>query len=169
VPGKASGGEAGERPQGMGRAVEHGNRNRQKDLVPPLPPAQLNEVVGTHQPDETPSWKAAAQRLQAVGGVMRTAEPTLEIADDDASVSGGDPPSLLQSEGERRHAGDRLQRVLRRHQPPYLVQREAPEREQAQMQMAVMGRLAARCGDAGRRFAGPGQRRSGTHLAAAAH
>jgi hypothetical protein len=70
---------------------------------------------------------------------VRTAEPGFEIAYDNALVSGGDLPSVLQPKGERRHAGDRLQGVLRRDQPPHLVEREAPGGEQAQMQMAAMG------------------------------
>ena len=73
LPGKASRGEASERLQRIGGAVEHGNRDRAKDLAPPLPVAQLHEVVRTHQPDETQPRKAAAQRLQGVGGVVRTA------------------------------------------------------------------------------------------------
>jgi len=56
-------------------------------------------------------------------------------------MSGGDLASLLQPQRERCHAGDRLQRVLRRDQPPHLVERKMPQREQAQMQVAAMGRV----------------------------
>ena len=65
--------------------------------------------------------------------------PAFEIADDNAPVSGGYSPGLLQPKGERRHPGDRLQRVLRRNQPPYFVEREVLEGQQAQMQMPAMG------------------------------
>ncbi len=68
--------------------------------------------------------KAPAQCLQRVGGVGR-AEPSLDAADPDAPVGGGDTGSRFQALGEGRHAGGRLQRVLRRYQPPHLVEIEA--------------------------------------------
>src|SRR5215468_9302786 len=125
----------------MERAVEYGNRNGSKDLVPPLPVAKLHEVVGPHQPDETQPREAPSQGSQGIGSVGRSNEPGFEIADDNASLSGGDPPSLFQAFGEGRHAGDWFQRVVRRDQPPHLVEIEAFESEPAEMQVAAMGRV----------------------------
>src|SRR5262249_22518976 len=62
-----------------------------------------------------------------------------EIGNDDAPPPSGDPSRLLQPIGERSHAGSRLQRVLRRDQPPHLVEVEVFEGKPAQMQMAAMG------------------------------
>ncbi len=39
------------------------------------------------------------------------------------------------------HGGDRLERVLRRHQPPDLIQGEAAQCQAADVQMAFMGRI----------------------------
>ena len=72
---------------------------------------------------------------------MRPAQPVFEIADDDAPVSGGDLPRLFEPNRKGRHAGDRLQRVLRRHQPPHLVEIEPFEGGQAQMQVTGVSRV----------------------------
>ena len=44
----------------------------------------------------------------------------------------------FQSLAQRRHACDRLQRVLGRDQPPNLIERQLLQREQAEAQMALM-------------------------------
>src|SRR3984893_13162839 len=56
-------------------------------------------------------------------------------------MPGSDPPCLVQPNRERCHAGNRLQRVLWRDEPPHLVELEALQGEQAQMQMSAMGRV----------------------------
>src|SRR3546814_8798683 len=55
--------------------------------------------------------------------------------------------------GERRHPARRLQRILRRDQPPYPVESEAPQRFLGDLPVAVVGRIegAAEQADAGAR------------------
>ena len=48
--------------------------------------AQLDEVVGAHQPDEAQPREAAAQCPQGVGGVSRSAQPVFQIAYDNAPM-----------------------------------------------------------------------------------
>jgi len=106
-------------------------------MLPTPPAADLRQIVGAHQPDETGARKAPLQRVQRVGGIAG-AEPRLDIGHLDALVGhhrgGGRHPI-----GERRHAADRFQRVLRRDQPPDLVEPEPSQRLAADVQMAVMG------------------------------
>jgi hypothetical protein len=52
-----------------------------------------------------------------------------------------DTPGRFQPYRERGHAGNRLQRVLRRDEPPNLVEVEVFERQKAEVQMAAMGRI----------------------------
>src|SRR3546814_2566960 len=46
--------------------------------------------------------------------------------------------------GERRHPARRLQRILRRDQPPYPVESEAPQRFLGDLPVAVVGRIEGR-------------------------
>ena len=101
----------------------------------------LGEVVATHEPDKPQPRKPATQDLQGVSGVVRPAQPIFEIADDDAPVPGGGLPRLLEPDRKGRHAGNRFQRVLRRHQPPHLVEIKPFESGQGQMQVTAMSRV----------------------------
>src|SRR5260221_13277835 len=82
---------------------------------------------------------------RARDGVDRTrgvagAEPRLDVGDLDARIlrqRRGRGEAL----GERRHAAHRLQWVLRRDQPPHLIEREPSQRLAADMEMAAMGRI----------------------------
>jgi len=100
---------------------------------------ELREIVGTHQPDEASPRKAAFQRAQRVGGVTR-AQPRLDIGNPDALVA-DDRRGGCDAVGERRHAVDRLQRILRRDEPPDLVELEMAQRLAADVQVAAMGRV----------------------------
>jgi hypothetical protein len=51
----------------------------------------------------------------------------------------GNAAGLFQPVRERSHSFDRFQRVLRRHQPPNLVENQVLEREKAQAQVPAMG------------------------------
>ena len=103
--------------------------------------ADLHEIVPAHQPDKAQPRKTLVQHLQGIGGVMRPSQSVFEIADNDAPTSGGDPPCSFEPNRERRHAGSRLQWVLRRDQPPYLIKIQPFEAGQAQMQMAGVSRV----------------------------
>jgi hypothetical protein len=99
--------------------------------------ADLREVVGAHQPHETRAWRARLQRGQRVGSKMRP-EPRFKIEDADAGIAGG-ALGTGDAFGKRRHAGDGLQRILRRDQPPNFVEAEAFQGFEADMAMAIMG------------------------------
>src|SRR4029077_577741 len=64
-----------------------------------------------------------------------------DIGDPDAAVGGGERSRLLQALGEGRHPGNRLERVLRRDQPPHLVEVEMLQCLAADMQVAAMRRI----------------------------
>src|ERR1051325_1099536 len=130
----------GERLQRCRRAGEYGNREGAENLLPTQPIWELHEVIATHQPDETRPRKAPPQRLYGVRGVGG-AELGFDIADPDSAVGGGDFPGLLQPLGERRHPGDRFERVLRRHQPPDFIEIEPLQRLAADMQVPAMRRI----------------------------
>ena len=101
--------------------------------------------------------KAPGQPPERGGGVAG-AEPRLEIGDLEAGMT-GDGLRPGQPLPERRHAVNRLQRVLRADQPPDLVEPEARQGLQADLAMALVGRVErpaeqpdAPAGTAGRRL-----------------
>src|SRR5690348_6301318 len=110
-----------------------------KDVRPPLPTPNLVEVVGAHQPDEAGPREASLEGGNRVRRVAR-AEPRLDVGRLDARIAGGDDGG-----GEARleggHAACRLQRVLRRDEPPDLVEIETPQRFEAEMEVAAMRRV----------------------------
>jgi hypothetical protein len=99
----------------------------------------LREIVGAHQPDEMCARIARLQRRERVGGEMRT-KPGFKIKDPNARIA-GDAHRTRDALCKRRHAGDGLQRILRRDQPPDLVEAEALQGFEADMAMAVMSRV----------------------------
>ncbi len=101
--------------------------------------ADLREIVGAHQPDEKLAREKRLQRRERVRGVMR-AKPRLDIKHADAWVV-GERGGLLQPLSERCHADDGLQRILRRDQPPDLVEAKPLEGFEADMTMAFMRRV----------------------------
>ena len=121
------------------RPRENRNGNRAEEGLPGLPCRHLTEIVGADQPDEGDVGVSAFQCPNGVHGISGVETP-LDIAHPDAGVarrfSRGCHP-LRQG----RHALGGLQRVLRRDQPPDLVQPEALQGEQAYMPMAFMGRV----------------------------
>lgn len=129
--------KTGQRPVRIGSAGEDRNRHGVKDSRPTPPPGDLQEIVGTHDPHETPARVAALQLEERVGGVDR-AEPGLEVRSFDAGMV-GDLGRHRQALGKGRHAPAGLQRVLRRYEPPDLVQPQEVDRQEADMAMAVMG------------------------------
>ena len=115
-----------QRPVRIGMALEDRNGAAVQD-PPPVPPArQLEEVVGTHQPYEAMA-RPPAETLQRVDGETGS-EPGLERHGPACAGAGSDgrraPPA--RPEAPCRHG--RLQRILRRDQPPDLVQTEALQR-----------------------------------------
>jgi hypothetical protein len=98
--------------------------------------AELAQIVGAHEPYEACLGEAAPQFFQRVGRIAR-AEPRLDAGDLDAGVV-GDLGGKRHALGERRHAGLVLQRILRRDEPPDLVEIEEMERQEADMPMPAM-------------------------------
>ena len=99
----------------------------------------LRQVVGAHQPDEGVARKAAGQRGERIGGIAG-AEPALDVGDADAPVP-GDGARAVEPARQLGHSGAGFQRVLRRHQPPHLVEREALERQERDVAVPVMRRI----------------------------
>src|SRR3954453_15098290 len=100
----------------------------------------LREVVATHQPDKSDTRKTPAQDLERVGGIGCRAEPGLDVGDPDTAVGGGDCRGMAQALVARGPADVRAQRVLRRPQPPDLIEIEPAQRQSADMQMPAMRR-----------------------------
>src|SRR5579871_3773173 len=98
------------------------------------------------------------QRRDGVGGVAG-AEPRFEVEDPDPWMA-GQTDRLGAALLEVGHAALRLQRVLRRDQPPDLVEIEALQRFETDVAMTGMGRIegAAEEADA------PGRRRAEKRL-----
>src|SRR5437764_892599 len=84
--------------------------------------------------------EAATQGFERVGGIG-AAELGLDAGDPNAVLTGRDFARLGEAVGEGSHTGGRLQRVLRRNEPPDLVEAETLQRQPADMQMAAMGRV----------------------------
>ena len=88
---------------------------------------------------------ACAESAGAAPGACRRcrcrAEPGLDVADPDARDRRRRPAPPGQALVERRHAGSRLQRVLRRDQPPHFVEPETAQRQPADMQVPAMRRV----------------------------
>ncbi len=101
--------------------------------------AELREIVGAHQPDEMLAREKRLKRRDRIDAVMR-AELRFEVEHADARIA-RDGSGLLQAFGKGRHAGDGLQRILRRHQPPDLVEMKPLQGFEADMAMAFMGRV----------------------------
>jgi hypothetical protein len=83
----------------------------------------LQQVVGAHQPHEPVPALDVRQSAQRVGGILR-AELRFGVGNVNTRVRrrdllGGVQPALV-----ARHAVRVLERVLRRNQPPHLVQRQ---------------------------------------------
>jgi hypothetical protein len=83
------------------------------------------------------SRPAALQRGERIGGELR-AESRLEIEDTDTLIVLRNRLGAGKALAELAHAGGRLQRILRRDQPPDLVEAETLQRLAADMQMAFM-------------------------------
>ncbi len=96
------------------------------------------------------SGARAAKRLDRIGGVL-AAEPGLDIGDDDAPVRAGDRPGLGEALGQGRHAVGGLKRVLRRDEPPDLIEIEPFAELARNMEVAFMGGIerAAKQADPG--------------------
>lgn len=87
----------------------------------------LQQIVRAHQPDEAVLSLDIRQLCQRVGRVSG-AEPRFGIADMNTGIGGGNLFGSRHALFERGHAVGGFQRVLRRDQPPHLVQAEKLQR-----------------------------------------
>lgn len=123
----------------IGRAREDCNGHAPKDFRPALPVRDLVQIVGAHQPNEFCARQHTLQRSKSVRREAR-AEPSLELEHADAGVArqprrGPEPPR------QGGHATLRLQGILRRDEPPDLVEAEPLQRFKADVTVAGMGRV----------------------------
>lgn len=100
----------------------------------------LQKIVGPHQPHEAVLPLNIRQPGQGVRRILCT-QPRFGVTDMNARIGGGDllggsEPFLI-----GRHPIRRLQRVLRRHQPPHLVQAQQLQRLLTYIQVSVVGRI----------------------------
>src|ERR1700741_2351284 len=135
--GEGARGHAGTGLEHTSLARDHRHGQRTKDAAPTLPARDLNQIVAAHQPDEMNLGKVLFQNRDGIGGVGR-AQRGFKIADDDERLArrlarGAD--ALF----EPRHALAWLQGILRRHQPPYVVEPELLQRKLARVHVAFMG------------------------------
>jgi len=100
---------------------------------------KLDQIVGTDEKHEIVFRPGFFQGAYCFGGIAGAVIP-LEVRDADAGIIGaglgGREAGLV-----GRHALIRFQRVLRRYQPPNLVQIETVQGGQADIQMAPVGRI----------------------------
>src|SRR6201991_2827159 len=109
-----------------------------RDAPPVLPAVKLREIVGAHDPDEAQAGTAAAQIADGVRSVA-CSDDGFETADVDARIV----------RHFARGAGAFLQfvqplpileRIARRHQPPYAVKLQSLDGKLADGAMRGMGR-----------------------------
>ena len=118
-------------------AVDHRNGYRPEERGPEPPRRERRQVVGADDPDQPMPPKASLEPGDRIDRVA-SAEAALYIAHVESAVSRRGPrggEALV----ERRHPGPGLERILRRDQPPDLVQAQALERQQADVAVALMG------------------------------
>lgn len=118
--------------------LEDRNGRECHHLSPVSPARQLHQIIGPHHPDKAVSGPSR-EALQQFHRESR-AKAALERHDLEPRVSrdgGGTRQPLLQA----RHAIAALQRVLRAHQPPDLVQSQTLQGLDADMAVALMGRI----------------------------
>lgn len=137
--GETTGRQSGQCLPRIWAACENRNDNPVKYLRPPPPSRDLGQIIRPHQPDETNVGKPSLQLGQSIGGI-RTAQMALDVGDANTWVA-RKPVGRRQPVGQGRHSLHRLQRILRRHQPPHLVHPEQFQGAQADVQVPGMGRV----------------------------
>ena len=140
VPSKTPGCYTRCSPQRVPRTPKYCNGNSIKNSRPAMPAMNLQQVVGPHQPHETRPGLGPRQGRQ---GISSIAGPTdlFKIADPDPGLCRCHVFCRRHPACEFRHAVGRFQRILRRHQPPHLVEPKAPQRHPADIQVPLMRRV----------------------------
>lgn len=108
-----------------------------KYLCPGLPTVYLAKIIRPHQPDKTAGSIFLRQPGQGIGRIAG-AEPAFDIGDDNSWMTGLGP-GIGKTLRQRGHAGDGLERVLGRNQPPDLIKPKGRQGCQAEIAMAIMG------------------------------
>ena len=146
--GEGGGRPASERSIRIGRSIEYRNRAFREKALPPSPPWQLRQVVGTDEPDEA-AFGPCREPFEGIGRVAG-AKAVLDVARLDAGVALQEGASTREALVEACHADFRLQGVLWRDEPPYLVEAEPLQRLSTDVEVALMRRIegAAKQADA---------------------
>ena len=127
------------RLEAVARPRNHGDGYPLHDFRPPVPAREVQQVVRPHQPDKARIGCPLRQLPDRVGGVAG-AELGLDVGDMDRGMM-RHIAGTLHALGKRRHALHGLERVLRRYEPPHLVQFKPAHGHQADMPVALMGRV----------------------------
>src|SRR5579859_401738 len=123
----------------IGRAVENRNRNAAEDAGPAVPARNLGQIVGPHDPHQLRRRETPLHHRQRIGGIAG-APAGLHAGDLDPGMA-RHCAGAFNPLGLAGHAVGRLQGILRTDQPPQLVELEALQRFQRDMQMPFMGRV----------------------------
>ena len=112
--------------------------------------ADLRQIVGAHQPDEMLARMDRTERYDGVGGVA-SRELRFDREHANARIAG---EGVGSSEAPRqgRHSGRGFQRILRRDEPPDLVEIQALQRFEADMAMTLMRGVEGAAEEADPRF-----------------
>lgn len=119
-------------------ARENGDRYRFHDRSPVPPTVELQQIVRPHQPDEPDVRIRFLQRGDRIRRELSSV-PRFKVGNDDPRIGGCDGFGAGEPAVEGGHAFLRFQRILRRNEPPHLVQPQKAQRLFGNVQMPVVG------------------------------
>lgn len=117
--------------------VENGNGNEVEQHPPRSPCRQLQEIVRADQPYEI-AVSVPFQPFNRIHGIL-CADLLFQVRDTDFRMAGGDGPRRGHARRQIRHTGSGFQGILRRNQPPDLIQAKPPNGFQADRPVPLMG------------------------------
>lgn len=125
---------------GKARAINYGHGYQPANVAMAVPVTELHQIIGTHDPDELGMRACFLQPFQCIiGKVIRTSLFRTQYLN--LRVMFGDDAGGNTSVGQRHHHMLVFERVLRRHQPPYLIKAKYTQSQLAHMQMPIMRRI----------------------------
>ena len=131
------------------RTRENGNDHRVKNFPPALPTVELDQIVRSHQPNESRALEAFGAGFERIGGKAR-AKQGFERHRLQTRMAPANPGGACKARRQGRHAVVGFERVLRADEQPDLVEIEAFQSFERDMRMALVGGIerAAKQADA---------------------
>jgi hypothetical protein len=130
---------AGQRAVIVAGPRQHSDWNAANKLHPPTPARQLQQDIGSGQPDEAYPREPPQQQAQCIDRIARTPNRLDPAGDDTPSV--GDAARRCKPLGEWRHAALWLQGIARRYQKPDLIELQPALRQVDDVSMTGMRRI----------------------------